>query len=757
MATLVQAQTGHRQPLHAQTIVGRSGKCELNLPNPNISAEHAIIWWDGASWWVRDLESRNGTAVNGRPLTTEPVRLEIGMTLEFAQQLAWVVESISGPSLRAPSGPEHAFGIPHDAEAVATGPHQVPVGASSIPIPRAVNITKPSRVATEAEQLRRLLVSNVRIIENPGACYDVVFDLSWRQPFRYGNFWNAAWVFLKYNPAEVASVADEHSLVQRLVNDNAEGRAGASKLARAKASAGRVFDLLANRPSDKSAAGDPKHDLNLDLAQSFIDRVEPAAPSREIRLERSMIEQGPELEVETGFAFLTVNDDAPATLTSYTRWLHMKVSPDSHDHIQRSGVVISPSEDGLGVFIHLDSDRATASGPPVLLRDLRLRTTSPCDGVPLKIWVGALEMVLVPEGEFHLGDPNGPDGPTACFYRSGAVGDDKSFVVRSEAAIPVGHGPGELCWDNRHQMGEHDDIPAPFPKGHNAFYILKHQVTQGEYCEFLNHLQSHQLTIRYPYGGQGDYRYTVFKTTTRTRVCTRPERACNWVAWADAAAYMWWAGLRPMTEFEYEKACRGTERPVADEFAWGSTTLFESNVIVGDESRAPIVQGNANIGGPLRHFAGGDGGQGPVPDDAFRVTGFAPAAEATYPIDRRRESYTWREETGGSFYGVMGLTGNLWEYVITAGLDHGRRYVGDYGTGDLDPKTGAPNAPNSWPGQDHMGVGFRGGSWYTIVESGQVANRRFGSGLIGFADRSHDTGIRAVRHAPRPRRPPTRR
>ena len=117
---------------------------------------------------------------------------------------------------------------------------------------------------------------------------------------------------------------------------------------------------------------------------------------------------------------------------------------------------------------------------------------------------------------------------------------------------------------------------------------------------------------------------------------------------------------------------------------------------------------------------------------------------------RNRESFTWREETGGSFYGVMGLTGNLWEMLVTVGTDEGREFCGEYGTGDLDPNTGAPNAPCSWPASHNSsGVGYRGGSWYTSAESGQVANRRFGSGLIGFSDRSHDVGIRAVRTAPR--------
>ena len=741
MATLVQAQTGQRITLKVRNLVGRSSKCELHLPNPNVSAEHALIWWDGDCWWLRDLGSRNGTSANGHALEGEtPIRLEAGMVITFAQQLGWSVESLAAPVSR---------GVPISFDPSPTGPHAgVPLQQSNTNSgPLLTSAGQGPGRPTDSELDRRLLVSNVRILESSSGFYDIVFDLDWREAFRYGDYWNAAWVFFKQNPAVVSAVSDEQSLVKHLVDDTTERRSADTTLERAKASANRVFDLLSSRTQQSGPQHPSAFDLSLNLAQSIVDRFEPSKSSREIRLERSMIAQGPEREVSTEFAVLTVNDDAPATITTFTRWSHMSISPNPADHSSRRGLEINPSEDGLGAFIHRDQD--CGFGEAWLLRDIRLRTTTRCNGLPIKVWIGALEMVLIPEGEFHVGDPKGPDGPTSCFYQAASKADDKSFVIRSEAKIPVGTGPGELCWDNRNQMGEYDDIPAAYPKGYQSFYILKHQVTQGEYCDFLNHLHSHQLTIRYPYGGQGDYRYTVYKTTTRTRVCTRPERPCNWVSWGDAAAYIWWAGLRPMTEFEYEKACRGTEPPVADEFAWGSTTLFEANVIVGDESRRPIVQGNANIGGPLRYFAGGDEGQGPVPDDSFHVTGFAPDAEATFPPNHERGTYTWREESGASFYCVMGLTGNLWEYTITVGTPEGRAFIGEYGTGNLDPKTGAPDRPSSWPGANHLGVGFRGGSWYTVVEAGQVANRRFGSGLTGYSDRSHDTGFRAVRTRPK--------
>src|SRR5208283_4202281 len=49
--------------------------------------------------------------------------------------------------------------------------------------------------------------------------------------------------------------------------------------------------------------------------------------------------------------------------------------------------------------------------------------------------------------------------------------------------------------------------------------------------------------------------------------------AMNYSYWLDAAAYAAWAGLRPYTELEYEKAARGPITPVNGEYAWGSTGI----------------------------------------------------------------------------------------------------------------------------------------------------------------------------------------
>lgn len=56
--------TGHRVSL------GRSSDNELAFPDdPILSRRHLAVEPDGAEWWVEDLGSKNGTAVNGEPLS----------------------------------------------------------------------------------------------------------------------------------------------------------------------------------------------------------------------------------------------------------------------------------------------------------------------------------------------------------------------------------------------------------------------------------------------------------------------------------------------------------------------------------------------------------------------------------------------------------------------------------------------------------------------------------------------------------------
>ncbi len=54
------------------TLVGAMGEvADVLLDKPSISRMHARIWKKGQEWWIADLNSRNGTFVNGKKLEIE--------------------------------------------------------------------------------------------------------------------------------------------------------------------------------------------------------------------------------------------------------------------------------------------------------------------------------------------------------------------------------------------------------------------------------------------------------------------------------------------------------------------------------------------------------------------------------------------------------------------------------------------------------------------------------------------------------------
>jgi DNA-binding winged helix-turn-helix (wHTH) protein len=69
----------HRNEL----ILGRGAHCDIVIPERSISREHVRVWKEGGECYVEDLNSKNGTHVNGDPLS-EPRRLGEGDEIQVA-------------------------------------------------------------------------------------------------------------------------------------------------------------------------------------------------------------------------------------------------------------------------------------------------------------------------------------------------------------------------------------------------------------------------------------------------------------------------------------------------------------------------------------------------------------------------------------------------------------------------------------------------------------------------------------------------
>ncbi len=62
---------GQVLPLYQETTLGRSGDNAIVLADGFVSMHHARISFRNGEWWLADLDSRNGTWVNGERISGE--------------------------------------------------------------------------------------------------------------------------------------------------------------------------------------------------------------------------------------------------------------------------------------------------------------------------------------------------------------------------------------------------------------------------------------------------------------------------------------------------------------------------------------------------------------------------------------------------------------------------------------------------------------------------------------------------------------
>jgi hypothetical protein len=52
-----------------RVVLGRSRECDVRVDDPNVSRRHAEVRQEDATYWLVDLDSTNGTQLNGRKIT----------------------------------------------------------------------------------------------------------------------------------------------------------------------------------------------------------------------------------------------------------------------------------------------------------------------------------------------------------------------------------------------------------------------------------------------------------------------------------------------------------------------------------------------------------------------------------------------------------------------------------------------------------------------------------------------------------------
>lgn len=417
-------------------------------------------------------------------------------------------------------------------------------------------------------------------------------------------------------------------------------------------------------------------------------------------------------------------------------WSHASLSLLSADHSAASPLQVDPVTDGKGVFVR----RSAMGGGNIASTSVTLKMTIPVGTYNYKVF--GIEMVNVPQGSFKIGDSTIPSA-----FNELDVNNDNAISAANLGGVPASA-----------------NVPLAYPVGYNSFYCMKYEISQEQYVDFLNSLTYNQQkthTVTDPISESGTYamsatylnRNGIMIITSGSNSTIPAVYACdatggvennindgqntamNMMNWNDMSAYLDWAALRPMTELEYEKTCRGVNQPrIAGEYPWGTTDInFASttnltNPLKPNEGYSVIVNGLCNVSVLTGYYESGVGVPLRVGFSATGTSGRASAAAA--------------------FYGAMQMGGNISEVVVNTTTE-GVTFSGVLGDGELLPN-GDSNVLN-WPSAASTGIGKRGGSFsqnngvyygngYEYVKT---SNRNFSNTNTGL--RTADYGGRGVR------------
>jgi len=437
-------------------------------------------------------------------------------------------------------------------------------------------------------------------------------------------------------------------------------------------------------------------------------------------------------------------------------WKHATLA--SSGHTIPSGAT-STQTDATGIFIYRSADGTGTFSPS----GIQLIWNYGVDGIAysyqITVRVYAVEMVYNQVGGFQAGSGAINNGELRRANDVTATAPASTFTITGTTPTVQGN----INTASANNIAAYNNtatdlsgtttasLASGYPTGFNAFYAMKYEISQQQYVDFLNTLtytQQAARTIVAPNSAAGTpalvagnanrngidiqtpgtsstvpavYACNLNGTNTYNQSDDGQYIACNYLSWDDLIAYLDWAALRPMTELEYEKSCRGgNQNPTASEFAWGTTS---ATALSGLSNASTMSETASNTSSNIAYnniFT-----SGPVRTGIF-ATGS-----------------TARLTSGAGYYGNMELSGNLWERVVTLGNATGRNFSGANGNGTLNSSGDAD--VSGWPGA--AGTGWKGGSWLnTTTNSATTSDRAQAANADNT--RSADVGGRGVRTIP---------
>ena len=322
-------------------------------------------------------------------------------------------------------------------------------------------------------------------------------------------------------------------------------------------------------------------------------------------------------------------------------------------------------------------------------------------------WRRPLRWFFVPAGPYVLGDSLSAN----CFADSYG----KPITVRTESSnIGLGYVQEGGVYQNV-------TVSASYPKGFQGFYMMKYELSQEQYVNFLNTLTLAQQKALLPNWSslkEGDYIFGDAKgRSCRNGIIlayhTDPAApmvfannfnkddeyngagdgqtiASNYMSIYDLLAYSSWSGLRPMSEMEFEKACR-LPYPSLEKrgYAWnkGDGTIARAMNLSGEGFESENVGvGNVNFKNTF---------EGPLRCGIFAKSGNSTA-----------------QASGSTYWGGMEMSGNVRE--LCRNVNDWYFYWNRHGEGAYNP--GLWSASLSY-------YGVRGGGFTSDAEELQVSDR----------------------------------
>jgi adenylate cyclase len=95
--------------LKKELMIGRRESCDICLRFANVSAHHCQLTCRGGYWYVKDLNSRNGTKINGRRIAEK--RVDPGDTVSIAKHSYEFVYSPAELGAVGPPPPDASEGV----------------------------------------------------------------------------------------------------------------------------------------------------------------------------------------------------------------------------------------------------------------------------------------------------------------------------------------------------------------------------------------------------------------------------------------------------------------------------------------------------------------------------------------------------------------------------------------------------------------------------------------------------------------------